>query len=408
MKHFTAKLFDENRQTRQWSVWADKLTVGSDPRCALVLPAPAPSLAAVLVRDAVVELPFGHLDVVEDTSWKGLLWDSARERISRSRKLGSREPGEELGRARAAVLVGLGVISLAGMIGMYRIGNRTLPPSETALPEVIELVVPEEPKPQPPPPQEPEEVEVVQPLVADQEVEDESNGGSSESRDLAWPPQESAASRLHGLSVLDRINSGENGSIGEDLADDATPNAIDVVLQGNGGHLRHGDRGGQMAGGDGDRMAAVGNIGLGHGGRNGFGEGRASTLGDRMRPGTESGTGTAMRARVAPPKPTDVELGGEAGSRSPESILRVIRTNVGGFQYSYQKHLRDNPNLGGKISLRFTIAPSGDIVQISLVDSNTGDATLDDEIKDKARRMKFDAIEKGNVTVTYAFVLDRQ
>jgi len=42
------------------------------------------------------------------------------------------------------------------------------------------------------------------------------------------------------------------------------------------------------------------------------------------------------------------------------------------------------------------------------VDSNTGDTELDEEILDKARRMKFEAIEKGNVTVTYAFILDRQ
>jgi TonB family protein len=101
-------------------------------------------------------------------------------------------------------------------------------------------------------------------------------------------------------------------------------------------------------------------------------------------------------------------LGGESGSRSPESILRVIRSNIGGFQYSYQKYLRDNPNLGGKISLKFTIRPSGDIVEITIVSSNTGNGTLDEEIKDKARRMKFDQIEKGNVTVTYAFVLDKQ
>ncbi|MEK7395182.1 MAG: AgmX/PglI C-terminal domain-containing protein, partial [Fibrobacterota bacterium] len=113
-------------------------------------------------------------------------------------------------------------------------------------------------------------------------------------------------------------------------------------------------------------------------------------------------------ARINPPKPSDVELGGEAGSRSPESILRVIRQHIGGFRYTYEKYLRNNPNLGGKISLKFTIAPSGDIIQISIVNTNTGDGGLDDEIKDKARRMKFDQIEKGNVTVTYAFVLDKQ
>ncbi len=115
-----------------------------------------------------------------------------------------------------------------------------------------------------------------------------------------------------------------------------------------------------------------------------------------------------MRPTIQPPRPTDVELGGEAGSRSPESILRVIRTHIGGFRYSFEKALKSQPDIGGKISLKFTIAPSGDITAIQAVSSTTGVVTLDEEIKDKARRMKFDSIEKGNVTVTYAFVLDRQ
>jgi TonB family protein len=103
-----------------------------------------------------------------------------------------------------------------------------------------------------------------------------------------------------------------------------------------------------------------------------------------------------------------VELGGESGSRSAESILSVIRKHISGFRYTYEKFLRETPDLGGKISLKFTIAPSGDIVAISVVSSNTGNAELDESLKEKARRMKFDTIEKGNVTVTYAFVLDKQ
>lgn len=116
----------------------------------------------------------------------------------------------------------------------------------------------------------------------------------------------------------------------------------------------------------------------------------------------------ATRPVIRPPRPNDVVLDQAQGSRSPESILRVIRENIGGFKYTYQKYLRNSPELGGMISLQFTIAPSGDIIAIKVAKSNTGDAGLDTDIMDKARRMKFDQIEKGNVTVTYAFVLDRQ
>jgi TonB family protein len=86
----------------------------------------------------------------------------------------------------------------------------------------------------------------------------------------------------------------------------------------------------------------------------------------------------------------------------------VIRAHQGGFQYTFQKYLKQNPDLGGKVSLKFTISPAGDVIAISIAGSNTGRSELDEEIRDKARRMKFDQIEKGNVTVTYAIVLNKQ
>jgi TonB family protein len=183
-----------------------------------------------------------------------------------------------------------------------------------------------------------------------------------------------------------------DGFLGEDVSPNES-NMVDVILAGGGGSIKKGDakqsdRCGRCPA-DGDRMAEVNGIGLGTGGRAGF------------------GTGAAVRAKVAVPKATDIELGGEAGSRSPESILRVIRSHMGGFRYSYEKFLRANPKLGGKISLKFTIAPSGDIVAISIVKSATGSAALDQEIMEKAKRMKFDQIEKGNVTITYTLTLDK-
>jgi len=86
----------------------------------------------------------------------------------------------------------------------------------------------------------------------------------------------------------------------------------------------------------------------------------------------------------------------------------VIRAHVGGFRYSCEKYLRKNPTASGKISLRITIAPNGDVVAINVTSSSTGMPALDEEIKRKTQYMHFEPIEKGNVTVTYAFVLDRQ
>ena len=404
MKHFTIQLVDSGRQTREWSLWANTLTVGSDPRSALVLPAPMPAHVGSFRSDAVVALPFGRLVVHEDTPARQRLWEVARERIAKSRLLGWNEPGEKGRNARAAILAGLGAIFAFASIGMYIQGRQIPTIVDGSLSDDLIVLVPlETPKEEPKP--EPKVVEVAPSGGADKPIADPNLGGSSESRTKDWPPTSPA--NVMANSALGKIDFATDGLIGEDV-DPNEKNMVDVILAGLGGESLKKTRGGR-SGGDGDRMDAVGGIGLGNQGRAGFGTGRGSIAGKMTVGANGKGTGVAVRTpTISVPKPTDVELGGEAGSRSPESILRVIRSHIGGFRYSYEKALKQNPEIGGKISLKFTIAPDGTIVSIDVVSSTTGVASLDDEIKDKARRMKFDSIEKGNVTVTYAFVLDRQ
>lgn len=101
------------------------------------------------------------------------------------------------------------------------------------------------------------------------------------------------------------------------------------------------------------------------------------------------------------------ELIAHIGSRTPKSILEVVRSNVAYFQQIYQRYLRTNPGISGKISIKFTISPQGDIVSIARLSSNTTCFPLDKEIVEAAKMMKFDSIPFGNVTVTYAFVLEK-
>ncbi len=402
MKHFTIHLIDAGRQTRQWSIWANTLTVGSDPRSKLVLPAPAQALVGAFRSDATIALPFGQLVVREDTMTKNGLWEVARARIAKARLLGWREPGEKGRNARAAVFAALAMMVFFLMGAIYLCGTGPKKPVEVAF-DPAEFTIPlDQTKEVPPPPEEPEP-ELMPDVGADQPIADPNQGGSSESRTVAQPPT-SPAGVMAG-SVIARASNDMGDLIGNAI-DPNEMNMIDVIIAGPGG-LHGSNQSGRAGDGD-NRLAGLGGVGLGSGGRNGFGTGRGSIAG-RMHPGTNgTGTGVALRPIISAPKPTDVELGGEAGSRSAESILRVIRQHIGGFRYSYEKALKENPNIGGKISLKFTISPSGDITSIEIVSSSTGVVALDDDIKDKARRMKFDNIERGNVTVTYAFVLDRQ
>ncbi|MCB9497311.1 MAG: energy transducer TonB [Fibrobacteria bacterium] len=402
MRHYQITLERKDRSVRQWSLWAEHLVIGSDPRSTLVLPAPVAPRAAVLDHEGVVDLPIGRLLVHEDTWLRQSLWEKARDRMAFSRRMEWREPGAN-DRTRQWSMAALSLFGLLGIASVGLVKKSPEPPPNLPFDFDTYTVEVQTPPPPPPPPPDPEPERALRPDDHPTTTPDPSpNGGSTENNSVAMTDKTPAAVMKH--SVLDMVNQMSDGALGE-LVDPDEKNITDVILAGGGGHMKKGI-GGRGAGGGDDRMAGVHGVGLGYHGHDGV---AAATAGGRPGPArVGGGSPMATRPVIRPPRPNDVVLDQAQGSRSPESILRVIRENIGGFKYTYQKYLRNSPELGGMISLQFTIAPSGDIIAIKVAKSNTGDAGLDTDIMDKARRMKFDQIEKGNVTVTYAFVLDRQ
>lgn len=426
MRHWKIQLFSGNKVTKEWGLWASELTVGAGIRDKVFIAPPFPLKALKIqgngdweYRDAAGSVRNGHADsltepmrfswgtqvveILEDTPVKGALWAKAREHMAYSLKMAWKEPGADKANNRIIAMAVLAFLAVGSMTGMAIFGSNKKS-NDSKLPDVVvELVKQDEKK-------EEEKKEEPKPQddpsgASDQKPTNPNEGGATEVRTVAWPPNN--PSSVMNNSVMDKINTASDGLLGE-AVDASQENVVDAILAGGGGSLKKGSKGGRGASGDGDRMGGMGGVGFGTGGRAGWGTGNGGTRQGKMALGAGgTGKGISTRAKINPPKPSDVELGGEAGSRSPESILRVIRAHIGGFRYTYEKYLKQNPNIGGKISLKFTISPAGDIIAISVASSNTGNGELDDEIKDKARRMKFDPIEKGNVTVTYAFVLDK-
>ena len=76
------------------------------------------------------------------------------------------------------------------------------------------------------------------------------------------------------------------------------------------------------------------------------------------------------------------------------------------LQELYKEYLAGSKGLKGKISIKFTINPGGDIIAFKVVSSNTGCPRLDEDISKEMRKLKFAEIDCGNTTATYAFVLD--
>ena len=96
-------------------------------------------------------------------------------------------------------------------------------------------------------------------------------------------------------------------------------------------------------------------------------------------------------------------------SRSASDIMKVVRQRTPGLRHIYNKFLKQQPHFHGVVSLRFTIAPGGEIISISIASSTTGYGEFDNEIKTAVSRWNFGKFkcDDGNVanetTVTIPF-----
>ena len=90
-------------------------------------------------------------------------------------------------------------------------------------------------------------------------------------------------------------------------------------------------------------------------------------------------------------------------SRSAADIMKIVYQRMPGLRGIYNWFLRNTSGFQGKVTLKFTIVPGGQIINISIVSSTTGFVEFDDEIKTAVCRWKFSKVKSGNTTVTIPF-----
>lgn len=138
----------------------------------------------------------------------------------------------------------------------------------------------------------------------------------------------------------------------------------------------------------------------------GYAEGGSGGIGD-MLGGLLGGGGGAISTKakgsIKTPSERDIDMGSGGGSRSVSEIMAVVRARTPGLRHIYNKHLKVKPGFSGKVTLKFTIAPGGDIISISNTSSTTGYAEFDAEIKSAVSKWRFKVIKSGNTTVTIPF-----
>ena len=79
----------------------------------------------------------------------------------------------------------------------------------------------------------------------------------------------------------------------------------------------------------------------------------------------------------------------------------IFDRNKGSIYSVYNRALRKNPALQGKVVLRLTIAPSGKVTRCDVVSSELGDPALTGKITARVKRFNFGAKDVNEVTITY-------
>ena len=87
-------------------------------------------------------------------------------------------------------------------------------------------------------------------------------------------------------------------------------------------------------------------------------------------------------------------------SRSREEIELVFDRNKGAIFALYNRALRIDPSLEGKLVLRLTIAPSGEVTFCEIVSSELGDEDLERKLVQRIRMFRFEAKDVEAITTT--------
>ncbi|HEY5240912.1 MAG TPA: AgmX/PglI C-terminal domain-containing protein, partial [Polyangiaceae bacterium] len=150
---------------------------------------------------------------------------------------------------------------------------------------------------------------------------------------------------------------------------------------------------GEGGGGRGEGIG-IGEFGLGHGAGTGSGQGIGGGR-DRLR------RGHAVRA----PHMRDT-MPNVNGRLPPEVIQRIVRQNFGRFRLCYENSLRNNPNLQGRVTVKFVIDRSGAVGMTADGGSDIPDSGVVQCVVRGFGNLSFPQPEGGMVTVVYPILFN--
>ncbi len=96
------------------------------------------------------------------------------------------------------------------------------------------------------------------------------------------------------------------------------------------------------------------------------------------------------------------------GHLPPEVIQRIVRQNDGRYRFCYQQALKTNPELTGRVAVKFLIARDGSVAFSADGGSDIPDAGVRQCVVSSFTQLSFPAPDSGVVTVVYPIVFSPQ
>ena len=92
---------------------------------------------------------------------------------------------------------------------------------------------------------------------------------------------------------------------------------------------------------------------------------------------------------------------GRTATRSAEEVERVFQKNKGAIFSIYNRALRKNPSLAGKVVVELTIDPNGKVIKVTIVSSELDDKKLERKLALKIKKFIFASANVPQITVSY-------
>lgn len=218
-----------------------------------------------------------------------------------------------------------------------------------------------------------------------------SSGANSDARLAAEQARAQVENLLLGAlggsgALNDVLRDGAATGRSQDLLEQAT--GVGVASSAEGGTLRERSGGGELGGGGGNQLGGLRAAG-------GDQVGRQQQEGERV-------VEVRVRGRT-----TVGALDDETGSGMFDSniVVRQLRLRQSAIQRCYERELRNNPTLSGRVVSRFTIQPTGSVSGVQATENSTGSPAVADCVNNVVRGLRFNpGPEGGAVTYTFPFV----